>query len=63
MAIRCVLITTALLLFWTAYAGAFEPAAGSRAYPLAGRDMISGNHYDLEAYRGKWVFLEFWASW
>ena len=59
---RVVFIALALLLF-ALPAMAFEPASGSRAYPIAGRDMISGDHYDLEALRGKWVFLEFWASW
>ena len=58
-----VVVLCLLMLLAASTASAFEPAAGSRAYPLAGQDMISGNHYDLEAYRGKWVFLEFWASW
>ena len=58
-----VLAIFVLTLIMTTAASAFEPAAGNRAYPLAGHDLISGDYYDLEAYRGKWVFLEFWASW
>ena len=56
-------IITLVLVLLAMPALAFQPASGSRAYPVAGRDMISGDHYDLEDYRGKWVFLEFWASW
>lgn len=58
-----VLALTLLMLLIATAAYAFEPAAGERAYPLAGHDMITGKYFDLEAYRGKWVFLEFWASW
>jgi len=59
---RLTAIIIALMLLATP-ALAFQPAPGNRAYPLAGHDVISGQYYDLEAYRGKWVFVEFWASW
>ncbi|MCH7472166.1 TlpA family protein disulfide reductase [bacterium] len=42
---------------------AYSPEPGNRAYPLAGRDLVSGRQISLEDYRGKWVLLEFWASW
>jgi hypothetical protein len=42
---------------------AFEPAVGDRAYPIVGHDIVSGQVLSLEDLRGKWVLLEFWASW
>ena len=57
------LISVLAILLIASQAFAFEPAPGNRAYPIAGIDMISGDYYDLEDYRGKWVFVEFWASW
>ncbi len=35
---------------------------GSKAPQLSGPDL-SGQLYSLEDYRGKWVFVDFWASW
>jgi hypothetical protein len=52
-----------LLLLLTAPALAFDPAPGKRAYPIVGHDLVSGKTVSLEGYRGKWVLLEFWASW
>ncbi|MCB1221967.1 MAG: hypothetical protein H7A35_15640 [Planctomycetales bacterium] len=42
---------------------AFEPLSGTRAYPISGTDIVSGQHVDLDQYLGKWVLLEFWATW
>ncbi len=58
-----ILLVVVLTLLVASQALAFEPASGKRAYPIAGRDLVSGDFIDLEDYRGKWVFLEFWASW
>lgn len=35
---------------------------GSRAPQLAGPDLM-GNFHSLDDYRGKWVYVDFWASW
>ena len=35
---------------------------GSKAPQLAGQDL-SGNFQTLDDYRGKWVYIDFWASW
>lgn len=56
-------IVIAMWLVLTAPALAFAPAPGKRAYPLVGHDLVSGKTLSLEDYRGKWVLLEFWASW
>ena len=53
----------ALLLLLTTPALAFSPAPGKRAYPLIGHDLVSGKTVSMEDYRGKWVLLDFWASW
>ena len=42
---------------------AYEPAVGDRAYPIVGHDIVSGRMMSLEDQLGKWVLLEFWASW
>jgi thiol-disulfide isomerase/thioredoxin len=55
------LITAMLLL--TVPAWAFTPEPGLRAYPLIGHDLVSGRQVDIESYRGKWVLLEFFATW
>ena len=62
--VKTVTITTGLLLLALSLpALAFEPAPLNRAYPIVGPDLVSGQTVALEDYRGKWVFLEFWASW
>jgi len=35
---------------------------GSKAPQLVGPDL-SGNYLSLDDYRGKWVYIDFWASW
>lgn len=57
------LAVTFLAMMVAGQALAFEPNPGTRAYPIAGRDLVSGETISLEDYRGKWVLLEFWASW
>ncbi len=52
-------VTASLTLY--ARAGP-APAEGSPAPALAGRSF-SGDPYDLSAWRGKVVVLNFWASW
>ncbi len=56
-------LAVAIFLLLATPALAFDPAPGKRAYPLAGHDLLSGKSLSLEDYRGKWVLLEFWASW
>jgi hypothetical protein len=57
-----VLPIIAAILFATP-ALAYDAALGNRAYPIVGHDIVSGKVKSLEEYRGKWVLLEFWASW
>lgn len=58
-----VVLLIALILLLSTPALAFSPAPGKRAYPIMGHDLVSGKTVSLEDYRGKWVLLEFWASW
>ncbi len=58
-----VMIAAILLLAFSVPALAFQPEPMNRAYPMVGTDLVSGQTIDLEDYRGKWVLLEFWASW
>ena len=48
----------ALLLVETAFARGPEPAP-----PFSGINLNSGQQVSLDDYRGKVVFLDFWASW
>lgn len=60
---RFVLVTLAAIALLAAPAVAFDLDPMNRAYPMMGNDLVSGKTVDLEDYRGKWVLLEFWASW
>ena len=44
-----------------------QPAAAtakpSAAFPSLKVTTIDGAHYDLAAHRGKWVVVNFWATW
>jgi hypothetical protein len=41
---------------------AYHPHVGDRAADIAGRDIVGGKSLHLEAYRGRWVLLDFWSS-
>ncbi len=56
----CLLAVAALVPAYAHAAG--QPAAGSLAPPLSGRSF-SGDAFDLSAWRGHVVVLNFWASW
>ncbi|MCB1220947.1 MAG: TlpA family protein disulfide reductase [Planctomycetales bacterium] len=43
-------------------AGGCRIDIGSKAPSLAGTDL-SGKYHSLDDYRGKWVYVDFWASW
>lgn len=60
---RFALLIMAALVVLATPTLAFDPEPGSRAYPVVGRDLVSGETISLEDYRGKWVLLEFWAYW
>ena len=55
------LIAAAAAVNTTAYAQA-RLDLGTAAPVLAGRSL-SGADVSLESYRGRWVYLDFWASW
>ena len=57
------LIATVLVMSISFSAYAFELEPMNRAYPMVGKYLVSDQMVDLESYRGKWVLLEFWASW
>ena len=60
------IIITVVLLFCIASISqvhAFEPAPGNRAYPITGRDIVNGGMVSLDDYLGKWVLLDYWATW
>lgn len=58
-----IFIAAILLLAISLPADAFDPQPGSRAYPLRGRDLVSGETIDLDDHLGKWVLLCFWSTW
>ncbi|MEP0813566.1 MAG: redoxin domain-containing protein [bacterium] len=43
--------------------GGYMEKAGQDAPAFSGKDLISGKQITLADYRGKLVFLDFWASW
>ena len=40
-----------------------KPAAASQESPALSVPTIDGKTYDLAAHRGKWVVVNFWATW
>ena len=42
---------------------AAPPAKASPAIPTLKVTTVDGAHYDLAAHRGKWVVVNFWATW
>ena len=50
-----------LLLLCAPSASALE--VGDRAPQFAARDLNGGSNLSLAAYRGKVIYLDFWASW
>jgi len=42
---------------------AYTPNVGDRAANIYGRDITSNEVVHLEDFIGKWVFIDFWASW
>jgi len=40
-----------------------KPVAGSQEMPALRVPTIDGKTYDLAAHRGKWVVVNFWATW
>ncbi len=56
-------VVAVAVIFYAVPSYAFEPNPGNRAYPIVGRDLVSGETISLEDYRGEWVLLEFWGYW
>jgi thiol-disulfide isomerase/thioredoxin len=55
------LVLTFVLLSTTAWAGRFGP--GDRPSDFYGRDVQTGKVLRLEDFCGKWVLVDFWATW
>jgi thiol-disulfide isomerase/thioredoxin len=53
----------ALLLFWCAAAGAQLPSWSGGPTPALRLSDLEGREHVLEAYRGKVVLINFWATW
>jgi hypothetical protein len=60
--LKYLIIAIALALPTVAHAQ-YEAKPGNRALPLYGSDVVNRQWVDLEDYRGKWVLVEFWATW
>ena len=39
------------------------PAPATAEYPKLQVDTVDGGHFDLAEHRGKWVVVNFWATW
>jgi thiol-disulfide isomerase/thioredoxin len=54
-----------VLALWLTLGAAAHAAvkAGSAAPEIFGRELASGEELSLSDLRGKWVFVDFWASW
>jgi peroxiredoxin len=61
---RRMFVVAATTLLAAVLAGQASAAVklGRSAPDLRGPDM-AGRHVDIEDYRGKWVYLDFWATW
>ena len=40
-----------------------SPLVGAKAPAFSGSDLLSGRHVSLADYRGRWVYVNFFASW
>ena len=55
------ILATTICLAGTAWAGRFGP--GGRPSNFYGREIRNDKVLHLEDYRGKWVLVDFWATW
>jgi len=58
-----ILIAVALAVVLAVPAYAYTPHVGDRAANISGRDMQTDKPASLADYAGKWVFIDFWATW
>jgi thiol-disulfide isomerase/thioredoxin len=56
-------VAAVIVLALSAPAFAYSPGAGDRAKDIVGRDMRTDKVVKLSEYGGKWVFIDFWATW
>lgn len=57
------LLACALAALWLSPAMAARFSPGDRPSNISGRDVISGEQVALEGLRGKWVLVDFFATW
>ena len=64
--IRCYILPFLIAVVCFSYplfAIAYEANVGDRAANLKGFDIVSHQPIELDEYLGKWVIIEFWATW
>jgi thiol-disulfide isomerase/thioredoxin len=47
----------------TSQAAPAKDAAGPAKFPALRLQLIDGSQYDIASHRGKWVVVNFWATW
>lgn len=57
------LLACVLAALWAGPAAAARYNPGDRPSNIGGRDVISGEQVSLEGMRGKWVLVDFFATW
>jgi len=59
--VACVILAAVICFAGTAWAGRFGP--GDRPSNFYGRDIQTEKVLHLEDFQGKWVLVDFWATW
>ena len=60
---RLSILALAAVVIFVTPAYAYAPSTGDRANDIRGWDAVHDRTASLNEYSGKWVFIDFWASW